>query len=508
MPDPNAHDVDPAMDESLLGLLLHQHRAHTRPACQRLWDYYRNELHFADGHEGRPYRAAQEQGLPRRLTRRPGEAVRTADLAGGRREIVVENDIAWRIHTLVDFMFGQPVHLQSLADDREHAKRIEQVLNAVFDVNGGICFFQDLALLGAIYGFVDVLLRVDRLPARLGRTPGGSTPADRSADRAPSKAFDPRRALGFAERIALETVEAPRAIPVLNPADFRKLDAYLLHYTQQLNRVEHQSFLARLVDRRGAAPGRLATVDVTEAWTDRSIVIYHDGKAVSRVPHRVGRLPVVHIQNLPQPFFYEGLSEVEPLIPLQDELNTRLSDRANRVTFQSFKMYLGKGIENFLERPVGPGQMWMTENTDATIEQFGGDAANPSEEAHINEIRQAMDKTSAVTPIAAGLLTGRVGHLTSENALRIVLMGLLARTQKKRVTYGQGIERLCELILHTLDAAGALPTTPDQRRVRLHWSSPIPEDQSQRLADAKAKLALGVPREKVLVELGYGRAER
>ena len=56
---------------------------------------------------------------------------------------------------------------------------------------------------------------------------------------------------------------------------------------------------------------------------------------------------MIHIQNLPQPFFYAGQSEIEPLIALQDELNTRLSDRANRVTFQSFKMYLGKGIEHF-----------------------------------------------------------------------------------------------------------------------------------------------------------------
>ena len=42
---------------------------------------------------------------------------------------------------------------------------------------------------------------------------------------------------------------------------------------------------------------------------------------------------------------FEGLSDVEPLISLQDELNTRLCDRANRVTMQSFRMWLGKGID-------------------------------------------------------------------------------------------------------------------------------------------------------------------
>jgi hypothetical protein len=68
-----------------------------------------------------------------------------------------------------------------------------------------------------------------------------------------------------------------------------------------------------------------------------------------------GVVPVVHIQNLSQPFRYEGLSEVEPLIGLQDELNTRLSDRASRVTMSSFKMYLAKRLDGFENARVGPG---------------------------------------------------------------------------------------------------------------------------------------------------------
>jgi hypothetical protein len=245
-------------------------------------------------------------------------------------------------------------------------------------------------------------------------------------------------------------------------------------------------------------------------WTADAYATYRGGGASGkprrleeRTLNRLGVIPVVHIQNLPQPFFYEGLSEVEPLIALQDELNTRLSDRANRVTFQSFRMYLGKGIEQFVDRPVGPGQMWSTDNTDASIQEFGGDGDSPSEDAHIREIREAMDKTSAVTPVAAGMLSGKVGNLTSENALRITMLGLLAKTEKKRVTYGVGIERMCELILHAADVMGVLPNAPDERRVRLDWPSPLPENLSERLRHAQLKLEIGVPRKQVLTELGY-----
>lgn len=72
-----------------------------------------------------------------------------------------------------------------------------------------------------------------------------------------------------------------------------------------------------------------------------------------------GFLPVVHIQNIAQPYCYEGLSDVEPLIPLQDELNTRLSDRGNRITFQSSgAVFLG--AKSFVS--VSPGKMFILRN--------------------------------------------------------------------------------------------------------------------------------------------------
>jgi hypothetical protein len=302
-----------------------------------------------------------------------------------------------------------------------------------------------------------------------------------------------------ASQVMLETVEAPRAIPVLDEFDYRRLAGYILHYTRPLNRLDHESFLARLIHGRG----RQTTVDVTEIFTAEGTRLWHDDREVLHEPNKLGVLPVVHIQNLSQPLFYEGLSDVEPLIPLQDELNTRLSDRANRVTLQSFKMYLAKGVDSFGERPVGPGRVWHASADNASIEEFGGDAASPSEESHINEIREALDKTSGVSPLAAGVLRNKVGNLTSENALRVTLMGLLAKTQRKRITYGRGIEQVCSLVLHALHVAGALHTTDAERRICLHWPSPLPENTEQRLREAQMKLQLGIPRERVLAELGY-----
>lgn len=483
MPQTIDRQTDATLDPSLLGQLIEEHRAVNEPRLRRLWDYYRNPTRSdASGKAGT---LAQEAGLPARLT-----TSREDGYARAGREIVIENDIAWRINTIVSFMFGKPLAIQSTAKDPARAEAIQRFLRRVIKCNGGARFFQDLGLLGSIYGFVDVLVRVTDSPAR------------RSQE-------DPH----LAERFVLETIEAPRAIAHLNPQDYRRLDAYALHFRRRSAQVEQNHFLSRVRNRvlgqAGRRPG--AVTEHTQVWTPRTYRSYiarpgvfgGGRRLVEESVNRLGRIPVVHIQNLSQPFYYEGLSEVEPLIPLQNELNTRLSDRANRVTFQSFKMYLGKGIERFTERPVGPGQMWSTDNLEASITEFGGDGSSPSEEAHIAEIREAMDKTSTVSPLAAGLLRSKVGNLTSENALRIVLLGLLATVDKKRLTYGEGVERICELVLHAADVHGILPNRPEERGVRLDWAEPLPDTDSQLLRNALMKIEVGVPRRQVLTELGY-----
>ena len=472
---PFGEDTAYAVGPRLLDLLLAEHRGSRVPRYRRLWDYYRNPAlpgsggEAAAGAEGRDpsTRVAQARGLPARLT---------APVAGVSREIVIENDIAWRVHALIDFMVGKPVVIRSLADDPTLAAALTDHLNQTFEHNGGHGFFQDLALLGSIYGHVDVLLR-----------PPGSQGGDDASGGA-----------------RLEIIEAPRSVPLLDPGDYRRLRALIVHHVHLTDAVRDRPWLGRVLRRGSGEASTREAIERTEVWTADGFEMYHarrsawnggasERRRVEAGGHRLDRVPVVHFQNLPQPLHFEGLSDVEPLIPLQDELNTRLSDRANRVTFQSFKMYLGRGIDGFADRPVGPGQMWSTDNPDASVTEFGGDAATPSEDAHIQQIREALDKASGVSPIAAGVVGGKVGNLSSENAIRIVLLGLVARIEKKRTAYGHGIARLCELILHSADVSGRLPSRPEDRRVRLDWPEPFPDTTSPAGPDRPGQAAARRP---------------
>jgi hypothetical protein len=317
----------------------------------------------------------------------------------------------------------------------------------------------------------------------------------------------------LARRIRLEIVEPARALPILSPQDYRCVCAYGQVY--QLCRptdppAEAGSPNGSIIERIRA---RFAGSIFSSKKNDKTLVVeiitadlwqrYEDETLVAEGANSLGRIPLVHIQNTSVPFEYSGASDVEPLIPVQDEINARLSDRAYRITMQSFKMYLGKGIENFTEMPVTPGRMWLTDNENAEIIEFGGDGKTFSEDNHISQVREAMDKISGVTPIAAGALKSRIGRLTSAAALRVTMLALLAKTERKRTAYGTAIEQMCELALAWLDCAGLFPTTPEERRVEIHWPSPIPVNELERLQEAQAKAQLGVPQDIVLRELGY-----
>ncbi len=504
---------DRQLQADYLEWLVDVQAANTQMHFEKLWLYYANPRIEAIGsgasdrkvnESGRCYVQAQEYGLPARITGLVHSG--NADVFGARcvhdvqrKEVVIENDIAWRVSATVDFLFGKPISFVSKSPDGQKRAEIERLLKAVYTANGAIGFLQDMAVLGGVYGFVDCFVRPgDEIIERI------TSSSSQTASLDSRKAGSLEDVLQLAQTIDLELIEAPRALPVLEENDYKKIRYYVQHFRQKRNALSSRnSFLSRLFSGPRRSSDSRQVVAVTEITSANAWQRYEDKQLVAQGELPWGFLPVVHIQNVAQPYYYEGLSDVEPLIPLQDELNTRLSDRANRITFQSFKMYLGKGIEGFEDKPVSPGRMWYTDNPEASIEEFGGDAETPSEGLHIAETREALDKVSGVTPIVAGVLKNRLGNLTSAVALRLTLMGMLSKNERKRFTYSEGLKRICRMILGILDTANVYQTCEADRDVDVIFPSPLPENMMEKLKEAQIKKELGVPTEQVLRELGY-----
>jgi len=503
---------DNCLDEAFVEWLIDEQWAGINSHFGKLWDYYQNQMYSATrmgevpGENGRGYVQGQEIGIPSRITGNvytPGGSAESFSFTGRqRKEVVVENDISWRINAMVDFLFGKRVSIVSKVPEVQKRRKVERILKAVFAANGDVGFFQDMAVLGSVYGFVDCIIRPGQEVLQFKQSAHG---AKQEPDSTSETSLDTslETILQAASCVGLELIEAPRALPVLEEDDYRKINHYVQHFYKQKNTVSNDGgVISKLLTGRSSANKR-DTVSVTEVIGANAWQRYENFELVAEGENPLGEIPVVHIQNIAQPYYYEGLSDVEQLIGLQDELNTRLSDRANRITFQSFKMYLAKGLEGLEDKKVSPGRIWSTDNVDATIEQFGGDSSTPSEDAHISELREAMDKASGVTPVVAGVLKNKIGNLTSGVAIRMTFMGMLSRTERKQFSYGEGIKDICRKVLKLLDECGVYHTEPREREVDVLFPSPLPENMIERLQEAQMKKEIGVSEELVLRELGY-----
>jgi len=493
--------LDPALVDHLI-----REQSTNAVELERLWAYYRNPVVHtpgvgSDGLVRTVRRLAQEVGLPGRVTGvRGGSGVLGDDRSSDRREVVIENDIAWRIHAMIDFLFGKQPTLVSTAQSEAMRDLVDELVEAAWKSSGGLELMQDMALIGHVYGHVDLLLRVDeealaafgRRASKL-RASGASHHVMRGLMRQAGRAF------------RIEPVTPGRGIAVSDPSDYRSLAGYVVHYERQVNEIERVGLVRKLAGKgRGEWGQRRRTETYTEVFGPGGRELWIGGELVERDDGGVlaGMIPVVHVQNLSQPLRYEGIGEVEPLMPLQDELNTRLSDRASRVTLQSFKMYLAKGIDGFDRVPVVPGTVWSTDNPDASIEAFGGDASSPSEDKHIGEIRQALDKVSGVPPVASGVIDAKVGNLTSANALRITMVNLISRTNRKRVTYGRGVISISEMVLAAAGDVGLVETRLGDREIKVEWPDPLPIGDEEIAASARARRDLGVPDDRIAEHFG------
>jgi hypothetical protein len=88
-------------------------------------------------------------------------------------------------------------------------------------------------------------------------------------------------------------------------------------------------------------------------------------------------------------------------------------------------------------------------------------------------------------------------------ALRLTLMGMLSKNERKQFTYSEGLRKICRMVLEILDTANIYKTDEADRDVEVIFPSPLPENTMEKLKEAQIKKELGVPAEQVLRELGY-----
>jgi len=519
--DPHGWFADP---EEFLVFVNNYVRSH-KNRLDKLWLYYTDEemrlcIETKGTENGRNIVTGQEIGLPYRISGlnyfrnhwsvSPSSSDE-AKLDLARKEPVTENECGWRADTFVDWLHGERdgtprASLESEAESEELQKQIIDLLTAVAEGQSEPDWLRQWATQSAVFGFVDVDVRLKEgveVVREVSKDADGKPVQDAKGNPVLS---GPVLSVTWEGEVVAEGdfdtfgkmldwhIATPQSVvPLVNPLDVAELWGWALAY----NTIK-RPFSAAAQNKPFAKSKAESTpwLEVITPEVHRVFMKGDDGwEMVSSVLVLSDGLPVVHKQHKPVRGAYAGTGVIGPLIPMQDELNIRLSDRSNKITYQSHQQYLGKRVDDFENKPIGPSVMWSVDDAEASIEAIGGNTSDPGADKHIDDVRDGMSRISCIPPIAAGDVKDQLGNLTSGTALRVVLRGLLARLSAQRTVDNRAISQIARITLDIADAIGVLPTEPEDRGVVATWTKTIELDESERLDNSIRKQALGVPRE-------------
>jgi hypothetical protein len=225
-------------------------------------------------------------------------------------------------------------------------------------------------------------------------------------------------------------------------------------------------------------------VETVEVWTAGRFQLVVDGQVVRDGPNPYGFIPFVHVANLQPPNSSWGESDLTHLIPLNRELDERMSDQADMIRYHADPPVVFRGIEEHSDLPVGPGTVWdLPRDADVSLLEWRGNA--PAVQDHIERVLRAMYDVSE-TPRTS---FGDSGRLLSGVALETELQPLVHRTLRKRVIWGAALHRCARLMLQLAERLepGRAPGAFAPYRAQVVWPQMLPRDDD---ADAQRNLSL------------------
>lgn len=234
------------------------------------------------------------------------------------------------------------------------------------------------------------------------------------------------------------------------------------------------------LERYGLAIGRPA--EQLESWTERTLTIQVEGQTVVQAANPYGFIPYLHIANLAPPNTPWGLSDLADVMPLNRELELRISDQSDLIRYHADPPVIFKGVREHSDLAVGPGTVWDVP-LDASIELLEWKSQPPAVGEHIERIMRAIYDVSE-SPRST---FGDTQQPFSGVALETQLQPVIQRTLRRRIVWEPALMELARmtLILAELYELAPGPFTP--YHAHPFWFPMLPRDDD---AEANRHLAL------------------
>lgn len=249
----------------------------------------------------------------------------------------------------------------------------------------------------------------------------------------------------------------------------------------------------------------------TEILTDDVIEEYLNDELIDSRPNPIGLVPVVHIANRPVSGSPWGLPDCQDIIGLNRQYNEVATSVADIINYHAEPITIITGAKaSQLER--GAKKIWAGLPKDARVENLeGGYQGLKQGLEYLEMMKRTMHEMVGIPETALG--QSQPISNTSGVALSIQFQPLMNVWEQKTTQYGQGIQRINDIILRTIavkepnalvwnelthgplesDQLPALnPRDPITYFTEVIWPPPLPLDKLVLLNEIQAKFQLGL----------------
>lgn len=294
-------------------------------------------------------------------------------------------------------------------------------------------------------------------------------------------------------RIRLTVIPTQYVFPRFNDHDKDKLESLLIMYP--IHKRTETSILARRTVEN--------VVLYKELWTNDTITTYEGSIVTDTMQNPYGFIPFVQTKNFPIAGRTRGASDIDDLIPLNVELNTKKSDVSEIIDYHSAPITLvyGAKIGN-LEK--GANKVWGGLPKDSKVENLALNGDLVASTNYIHEIKTAMCEIGGIPESALGGASA-VSN-TSGVAFQYINLPLIERTRVKRNSSKVGIEHINKMILFIALKEGLI-VKPDNITMKDFVSNTVdipetlPKDELIELQKIHQEMLLGL-------ECRHGALER
>jgi len=244
---------------------------------------------------------------------------------------------------------------------------------------------------------------------------------------------------------------------------------------------------------------------IEEAIYDAKMIEKPKEVIIPRQPLGIGKkyldfIPVYIIPNTPQIGEIWGMSELEDLIPIIDEINRKYSDLSDSLRFDLFAITIlmnvkptGKNPEKGLK--AKPGAVW---------ELMGGGPDSPKSDVfklegqfhyieslkyHIDSLVAALYEFSEVVNVSVDRIS-KVGNLSGV-ALKLLFAAILSKTTRKNAIWGARLREMYMGILKMKQIYEGYDL-PDDLDIEIITHNPLPQNELENIQVITQKITAGL----------------